>query len=402
MFGTFTLMLAVTVADPRPELVELQLAGKPRQALARVEQEIAEHPEPSRRIGLSYLRGHLLDSLGRLQEAGEAFVKAMGDTPALELYGQYRMALNLDRMGHPEVAAGLVAAVVGKDPGSPLVPEAVRLLGHTLSEGGDCRLLRGLRPEATPAAQRREIQIAQSDCALRTGYPDLARSLLVSVIEENRADEPALAAAERLAGMISEAERGRVPMLIGFTFHLHRDFGRALQYLQRARGRGDALSAREAYETQLMTGLAMLSEQRFGEASLAFARLATLARTPSDRARAYYHEGRAHELRGASPAAGTKFRQAYLAEPQGRMWAAPALLAVLRLEWRGGAETGALSYYQRLTARPEWRDEAARAALFLAASDLARGRRGRARPWLAQAALSRDDRLEVAYWRGRL
>jgi soluble lytic murein transglycosylase len=403
MFGAFTLLLTITAADPRPELVELQLAGKPRQALARVEQEIAEHPEPSRRIGLSYLRGHLLDSLGQLQEAGEAFVKAMGDTPALELYGQYRMALNLDRMGHPEVAAGLVAAVVGKDPGSPLVPEAVRLLGHTLSEGGDCRLLRGLRPEAMPAAQRREIQIAQSDCALRAGYPDLARSLLVSVIEEGRADEPALAAAERLAGMVSEAERGRVPMLIGSTFHLHREFGRALFHLQRARGRDDALATRDSYETQLMIGLAMLSEQRFGEASLAFAHLAKLAKTPSDRARAYYHEGRAHELRGAWPAAGTKFSQAYLAEPQGRMWAAPALLAAMRLAWRGGAETAALTYYQRLTARPEWREEAARAALFLAASDLVRGRRDRARPWLAQAALgSREDRLEVAYWNGRL
>ncbi|HEY4562522.1 MAG TPA: hypothetical protein VIJ36_06060, partial [Thermoanaerobaculia bacterium] len=64
MLGTFALILAVTAAaDPRPELVELQLAGQHRQALARVEQELADRPEPSRKLGLDYLRGHLLDTL---------------------------------------------------------------------------------------------------------------------------------------------------------------------------------------------------------------------------------------------------------------------------------------------------------------------------------------------------
>jgi len=403
MFGTFTLALAVTIADPRPDLVELQLAGRQREALARVEQEIVEHPDSSRRLGLSYLRGHLLDSMGRLQEAGESFVTSMSETPVLELYGRYRMAVDRNRMGHPEVAAGLISSVVGKDPSSPLIPEAVRLFGHTLSQGGDCRLLQGLRPEAMAAPQRRRIQLAQSDCALRTGYFDLARSLLVRLIQEDRSDEPALAAAERLAGMISEAEAGRLPMLLGFTFHLHRDFGRALQYLQQALGRDDALPAREANEARFTIGLSLLSGQRYGEASLAFARVAALAKTPSERARAHYHEGRAHELRGAWPAAGLKFRQAYQAEPQGRSWAAAALLSALRLDWRGGSEASALTFYQLLAARPEWRNEAARAALFLAASDVVRGRRDRVRPWLAQAALgSRDDRLEVSYWSGRL
>jgi hypothetical protein len=152
-----------------------------------------------------------------------------------------------------------------------------------------------------------------------------------------------------------------------------------------------------------MTGLSMLSEQRYGEASLAFARLATLARTPFDQARAFYHEGWAHELRGAWPAAGSRFRAAFNAEPQGISWAAPSLLSALRIDWRSGAENSALALYQRLTARPEWRAEAARAALFLAASDIVRGRRDRARPWLAQAALgTREDRLEAAYWSGRL
>src|SRR6185295_56153 len=309
MFGTLSLAIAVTVADPRPELIELQLAGKQRQALARIEQEQAEHPEPSRRLGLSYLYGHLLDATGKLGEASQAFLKAMGETPALELYSRYRAALDLDRIGHPEIAAGVVAKVPARDPKSPLVPEAVRLLTHTLGEGGDCQLLRGLRPEALPAPQRREIQLAQGDCALRTGYPEVARGLLASLLGEERSDQPARGAADRLAGLVPDAERGRLPMLIGFTFHQHLEFGRALRHLQQATGGGDALSVRDAYETQYMIGLAMLSEQRYAEASLVFARLTGLAKAPAERARAFYHEGLAHELRGAWPAAATRFRQ---------------------------------------------------------------------------------------------
>ncbi|HEX9945306.1 MAG TPA: transglycosylase SLT domain-containing protein [Thermoanaerobaculia bacterium] len=401
MFGTFTLALTVLVADPRPELVELQLAGRQRQALARAEQEIADRPEASRTLGLSYLRGHLLDSLGRLEEASKVFVETLGDTPALALYSRFRAAVALDRMGHPEMAAGLVSKVAAGDPGSPLIPQAVRLLVHTLAEGGDCRLLNGIRVEALPVPQRREIQLAQSDCSLRSGRPEISRGLLARLIEEERRDEPARGAADRLAGLVPQAERGRVPMLIGFTFFEHREFGRALRHLLQAAGRGDSLAARDAYETQLRIGLAMLSEQRYGEASIVFARLTALAKTPGERAQAFYHEGLAHELRKAWPAAEARFRLAYQTEPQGR-WAAPALLSALRLDWRGGAEATALSLYQRLAARPDWRDEASRAALFLAASDLVRGRRDRARPWLEQAAASgRDDRLEASYWSGR-
>ncbi len=403
MFGTFAFALTVAVADPRPELVELQLAGQPRQALARVEQELAERPAPSRRLGLSYLHGHLLDVTGNLSEASGVFVQTIGETPALELYSRYRAALDHDRLGHPEMAAGLVAKVPASNPQSPLIPEAVRLLAHTLAEGGDCQLLRGVRPEALPAPQRREIQLANGDCARRTGNPELARNLLAGLIVENRTDEFAHGAADRLARIISEAERGRLPMLIGFTFHQHREFERALRHLQQAMGRADALSGRDAYETRLMIGRSMLAEQRYAEAAPVFSRLAVLAKSPAERARARYYEGLAYELRGAWPVAADRFRQAYAAEPQGREWAAPSLLAALRLEWRVGAEPGALALYQLLTERPEWRAEAARAALFLAASDLVRNRGDRVRPWLSQAQLGgRQDRPEAAYWSGRL
>jgi soluble lytic murein transglycosylase len=403
MLGTFALALAtLAVADPRPELVELQLAGQTRQALARVEQELAERPEASRKLGLEYLQGHLLDTLGRFPDATDAFVRTLAAASKLKLYGYYRLAVDQDRLGHPEVAAGLVAATAAGDPASPLLPEAVRLLDRTLAEGGDCQILRRLRAESMPAPQRREIQLAQGDCALRTHYPEIARSLLVSLIEESRDDEIARLAAERLAAMISESEHGRVPMLIGFTFQQHGDFEGALRLLQRAAGKGNALSARDAYETQLRTGQILRAEQRYTEASLAFVRLATLAKTSADRARALYEEARSHELRGDWPAADKRYRQAYAAEPQGSSWAASALLSALRLEWRAGTEDPALSLYEKLIADPKWRSETARAALFLAASDLVRGRRDRAGAWLARARLGgRDDRVEADYWSGR-
>jgi soluble lytic murein transglycosylase len=76
----------------------------------------------------------------------------------------------------------------------------------------------------------------------------------------------------------------------------------------------------------------------------------------------------------------------------------------MRLEWRSGAESTAAALYQLLGTRPGWRAQASRAALFLAASDVVRGRSDRAGAWLdrARAFGSKEDQLEVAYWRGRL
>jgi len=402
MLGTFALILAVTAADPRPDLVELQLAGQSRQALARVEQELAERPEPSRKLGLDYLRGNLLDTLTRFEDAMDAFARALAATPTLKLHALYRLAYDHDRMGHPEVAAGLLATTVAGDLSSPLLPEAVRLLDRVIAEGGDCQNLRRLRTESMPVPQRREVQLAQGNCALHTGYPDIARGLLVSLLGESQDDEIARLAAERLAATISESEHGRVPLLIGITFQRHNDFDRALVMLQRALGKGNALPARDAYETQIRMGEIELAQQRYAEASLAFTRLAGVARSAADRSHALYLEARSHELRGAVATADRNFRQAYVAEPQG-VWAARSLLAALRLEWRAGSEPQALSLYEKLTADPKWRPEAARAALFLAASDLVRGRRDRVGVWLTRARQGgHDDRLEADYWNGRL
>ncbi|MBV8201821.1 MAG: hypothetical protein JOZ15_14455, partial [Acidobacteria bacterium] len=153
---------AAAGADPRPILAALQLANRTREALVLVQEEQAERPAAGRQIGLDFLRGHLLEQLGRPADSVPAFVDAISATPKLALHSRYRLAAEQMRLGHPEVAAGLLATGLAAQPSSPLAPEAVRLLVQSLARGGDCRLLRGfhLRPLATP--ERRELQLAQA------------------------------------------------------------------------------------------------------------------------------------------------------------------------------------------------------------------------------------------------
>lgn len=400
---TLTLALAIGPADPRPRLVELQLEGKPREALAVVEQELEARPKASKQIGLDYLRGHLLDLLGRPGDANEAFVEAMAATPALRSYSRYRVALEQNRMSHPEVAAGLVATIVGGDPRSPLVPDAVRLLSHTLAEGGDCRLLRGIRMEALPAPQRRELLVAQASCALSAGMPELGRGLLVSLLEEGREDDPAQVAAERLVDLVSDSESGRLPMLLGLTFHQHREFDRALRHLKRSLGEGNALAGRDDFEARYALGRSHFWQGRYAPAVEVFGSLVERAATPEQKARALYQQGRSYELLGSWKNASASFRLSYLAEPRGVEWAAAALLSAMRLEWRANNEAGALPLYDLLAAEPAWREQTARAALFLASSDIVKGSTDRARPWLDRVEIGGGEYpIEAAYWRGRV
>lgn len=397
-------VLALTIAsDPRPALVELQLAGRRGEALARADQELRERPEVARQLGLDYLRGNILSSAGRSEPAAEAFMAALGATPRLALYSRYRLAVEKDRQRHPETAAGLVATVAANSPSdSPLLPGAIRLLARTLAAGGDCRVLRTLRAESLPAQQRRELMLAQADCALRMGYAEASRSILIALLREERRDDFARGAADRLALMVSTSERGALPMLIGFTFHQHREFDRASDMLRRALGLRPALTGREVFEAQLALGRSQLSQQRYDEASATFAGLVSRARTPEERAQALFAQARSFELAGKLSAADTSYRQAQRAQTVGP-WAAPALLAALRIEWRTGSASPALSLHEMLWSRPEWRREACRASLFLASSDLAQRRRDRSQAWLDRtAACNSLERLETSYWRGRM
>jgi soluble lytic murein transglycosylase len=402
MIATFTLVLAATItADPRPALVELQLAGNRREALARTEREIEARPESSHGLGLDYLRGHLLDLLGNPAASGEAFAATMGSTPDLGTYSRYRLALDQERTGHPEVAAGLIASVVASRTPA-ILAESTLLLSRTLSRGGDCRLLGGLKLEELPAPQRRVLTLSQADCALRAGSRELARGILVNLLEENRNDDTARGAADRLDMLVSDSEGGRMPLLLGLVFHQHRDFERALVHLHRALDPAEGLNEREASEGRYAQGRSHFWLERYAPAAVVFGGLATMAHRPEDRSRALYQQGRSYELLGQWSLAGESFSRAYLAQPEGE-WAAAALFSSLRLRWRSGAEADTAAYYDVLSSRREWREQALRASLFLASSDLVRGRRDRARSWLDRALPETpDERLEIAYWRGRL
>jgi len=409
MIAAFTLLFAVAVdspieprVDPRPALVELQLQNRTRDALALTERELKTHPDTARPMGLDYLRGHLLHEAGDAAMASEAFGEALAHAPDLALYSRYRMALELADMGHPEMAAGLVATAVANAPGSPLAADAVSLFTQSLARGGDCQLLRGLVPEKLPTSQRRSLLLAHADCALRAGRRELARNLLVKILEESRKDDIGRGAGERLAGLVSDSERGKTCMLLGMTFHLHQELGRALGLLQRALGGGEALSRQDALETRYIQAHVRLSEQSYGPAASLFGDLANQARTMRERSRDLYYQGTSYELHGDWRPAATSFQMAYRSDPSGE-WAAPSLLSALRLEWRSGNEAPAGTLFFVLAGRPEWHAATLRAGLFLAASDIVRGRADRAHAWLDRLLpTTADDRIELAYWHGRL
>src|SRR6185436_14210751 len=195
---------------------------------------------------------------------------------------------------------------------------------------------------------------------------------------------------------------GRAPMLLGIAFQRHLDFERALRHLRLALGGRESLSERETIEARYAQARSFFWQERYGPAALVFGEIAENAHTPLERARALYQQGRSYELFGQWGLATKSFRLAYLSDPRGE-WSAPSLLAALRLDWRDGREADAVVLYELLLGRREWRDAALRAALFLAPSDIVRGRRDRARGWRNQAIPeTAEDRIEIAYWRGRL
>jgi soluble lytic murein transglycosylase len=425
-------------ADPRPALVALELANRHREALARVQEETAERPAAGRRIGLDYLRGHLLELLGRPADSVPAFVDAISATPRLAFHSRYRLAAEQIRLGHPEVAAGLLATGLAAEPSSPLAPEAVRLLVQSLARGGDCRLLRGFRTHQLATPERRQVQLAQVDCDLqrvprqatspapaasagsasatagaaadpRAGVTpqQAARSLLIALLDENHEDDVARLAADRLAALTADGERGRVPLLLSMTFFEHREFDRSVRQLAHVLGTPGAKSRspspRDLAEARYALGRADFWQGRFEPAAKTFGEVAEGAPSAAERARALLQQGRSYEMLGDWKRAVASFRLAFLAEPDGE-WAAPSLLATLRLEWRTGNDATAASVLSMLGSSPQWRDSARRAALFMAASDLVRGRADRAGAWLDRAAAGGpdEDLPEVAYWRGRL
>jgi soluble lytic murein transglycosylase len=394
---------AAPAPSPLVAILELELAGRLAEALAA---SAAAADPATLRLGLDYLRGDLLERLGRHREAADAFAAAMVTAPALSAWARHRLALAQVRLGHPEVAAGLVATLLGAEPPSELVAPASRLLRSTLAAGGDCRLLRGVPHRRFASPERRELQLAHAECLLRGGHADQAAAALLAVLEEDPTDEFARQAAERAAALPAAHAGGRGEILLGLVFHHHREFDRAARYLEQGLARrraGDPgeVSPAAEYEARYALQRSHFWEGRYRAAASGFQALAESTADAERAAQALFQGARCLELLGEWHEAARGFRRAYLRNPRGDH-AAAALISALRLEWRSLRENDALELYALLGTERRWHDTAARAALFLASSELVRGRTPRAGAWLAQAEVAGGREHEVAYWRGRL
>lgn len=391
--------------DPRIALIEAQVADQYLEALEQVDRFLQEEPESAQRLGFHYLRGHLLLRLERRPEALASFAATLTNTPALEPYSRFHLALDQEKEGHPEVAAGLVATLLGSGPPATLSRPAMGLLVRTIAAGGDCRLLRNLDRVHWRRSERRALDLARADCLERGGNSAEASRHRFRLLEEARDDRVALAIAERLtAERPADEQSAREHLLLGLTFYNHREFGRAIHHLARTKvllATTTEISAREAFECRYALARSHFWQGRYVVAAGAYDTLARQGLSASRRAQVYYQKGRSLELGDRWPAAINAFRQSLEVEPRGR-WSDAALIASMRLHWLTGREAEALADFESLLAHRK-HETASRGALFLASSDLVQGRFDRAEGWLETVEqLRKVSQQELGFWRGRL
>jgi soluble lytic murein transglycosylase len=255
-----------------------------------------------------------------------------------------------------------------------------------------------------PSAVQRRLLIAHSDCAIEQRGGDEPVSRLVELLRQDISDEPARIAAERLDQLAAGLSGNRETfLLIGQTFHHHRQFGLSLAYLSRGLrlvGRDESGEPSEQ-DARYALARALFWRGEYLKAAAQFGKIAAETPEPAEKARMLYQQGRCFELKGSWEAAVNGYRLAYLEDPIGP-WADLSLFSALRIDWRRGKEDEALALFQILSSRREWTGLLGRAAVFLASSDLVRGRGDRAEAWLALARRS-DRQLEnlVNFWSGR-
>jgi soluble lytic murein transglycosylase len=400
--GLAGLVLAASL-DPRIQLVELQGAGENLRALEEANCLAEAEPARARAMGLDFLRGHLLERLGRLSEGTEAYALAIGSTPDLAPWARYRLAKVQEALGHPEVAAGLAATLLSHGAPKSLVRPASALLFRSLRRGGDCRLLRGIRASSLPGETARDLRLVLAECHLRERRIEEAKGELETLLSGGETDLAAFRAAEvwlRLWPQPDSRERART---LGTVLAAQRDFAAAAPLLERALdGARDLGTGRDA-ETLYRLARAEFWSGKYAAAARHFDLLAGVAGAAATRADARYQEGRSLELGGDWPSARVAFEQAYVADPAGE-WSGPALLSSLRLRWLAGDEAGVEDLLAHLATQRAWRSALARGALFVAVSEIERGDAGE-RPEAhlraaARSGASADE--EIAYWSGRL
>jgi hypothetical protein len=185
---------ALRAADPRPEIVALEMAGDVSGALNELHAALRADPAQARRLGLLYLRGHLLERLGRLREAADAFAASIAGEPALAPYARLRIARLQDRHGHPEVPAGLAALLLAAAPPPGPVGPATEILAGALVglvHLSDAPLIESFgggdlaRPRLQAAEQRPVLRrgLEQARDVLPRHDQDVGRSLRREIVE---------------------------------------------------------------------------------------------------------------------------------------------------------------------------------------------------------------------------
>jgi len=397
-------LLAGPQQDPRVALIEDQLARRGAEALAATDSLLTSDPELGQKLWLGYLRAHLLESLGRTQDANEALMALLTADGELASYGRLSLAQLHAQMGHPEVAAGVVATLLGQGAPVALVGTATALLVQTLTQGADCRLLGRMEAWEVPPDERRTLRLARADCVLASGDTSEAAQLLLDLLVGSTDDLVARESAQRLQALPGAlTDSPRAPLLIGMAFHNNREFERSTDYLDRGLASLDpetlTLDVEEVFGYRYASARGFFWLRRYREAALRFQELAEVAHTNDLRADCHYQAARSRELTGDWKMASAAYRQAYLADRTGD-WSGAALLSALRIEFRGGYESEALELFEVLRSRLAWQGLAHRAALFLSSSDLVRGRADRAADWLRLPATPTIVE-ELLYWQGR-
>ncbi|HEX4953404.1 MAG TPA: lytic transglycosylase domain-containing protein [Thermoanaerobaculia bacterium] len=387
----------LAAADPRIALIDLQLEGDDEAALAEVKRLLAADPA-ARALGLDYLEARLLERLGRRESRATSLLNTISAVPSLALHGYYHLALEHERQGHPEMAAGLVARVVAAGGSFSGLEGAVRLLRRSLGRGGDCRLLGGVDESRLPLRPRRLLSLVRAECALRESEADRARALATRLLRENRSDEAAYQAALFAADRLVRREDLELAAAVGLALHEHREFARSNVFLDQvllAAPPGSFVQRYARARNDFWLGLYL-------PAATAFTALIDRAPDANRKADVLYQLARCRELANDWTAASAAYRRSHMADPGGE-WSGASLLAALRLEWLGGSEPSALALLDLLRRQRPGEDYLARALLFLAASELVQQKAERAGGWLAEAERTGQASVaEVSYWQGRL
>ena len=348
-----------------------------RRRSPRSRQTIAAHPEAVEPLGLRYLEAHLLELAGRPQLAIRAFVSVLSDHSRLGDQSRFRIGSAGSTMHHPEGRSGSAGDASRRRSAAELAVPAADLLRQTIAAGGDCRLLDSLSLTALPAPQRRGLELQQADCALRRGARELAAPRLMALLREDTADEPARRGGPTAAQLGTEhADRGTLVRL-GAALHHQRQLEAAIARIREAaRSLPTRLHGSDEVDTLYLLARGEESRGAWAEAAERFTALADRTADPVAHGQAPYQAGIDWELAGRPVAR----PQSYVsAANDGRetRFAAPALLAAIRLYWIDGRQAEALRVLRPVALPPTMGSPRLRASLFLASSQLAAGKRRR-------------------------